>query len=267
MEDKRVSLSAAASTGPVRWEVRDRVATIELNRPEAANALDLPMAIALNDAVVAVSSDSSVRAVLLLGGGRNFCAGGDVTAMAAAADRASYVLDLARTAHRVVLGIAELDVPVVAAVQGAAAGAGLALTLVADVVLAGASAKFLTAYSQVGLTPDCGTSWLLPRIVGLRRALELVLTDRRLTAAEALEWGLITSVGPDQEIGGSARQIAAQLAIGPSSALGTTRRLLRDGLARSLAEQLDIEAMTISRASLSPVAEASLSGFAGNSRH
>jgi 2-(1,2-epoxy-1,2-dihydrophenyl)acetyl-CoA isomerase len=257
-----VSLNTAGSTGPVRWEVREGLATIELNRPDASNALDLPMAIALNDAVVAVSSDPSVSAVLLLGRGRNFCAGGDVTAMAAAADRASYVLDLARSAHRVVLGIAELDVPVVAAVQGAAAGAGLALTLVADVVLAGSSAKFLTAYAGVGLTPDCGTSWLLPRIVGLRRALELTLTNRRLTAAEALEWGLITGVGPDQDISGLARQVAEQLAIGPSPALGITRRLVRDGLARNLAEQLEIEATTISHASLSPAAEASLNALA-----
>ena len=261
-----MSLNAAGSTGPVRWDVRDGVATIELHRPEAANALDLPTAIALDDAVVAVSSDSSVHAVLLLGEGRHFCAGGDVTAMAAAADRAGYVLDLARTAHRAVLGIAALDVPVVAAVQGAAAGAGLALTLMADVVLAGASATFRTAYSRVGLTPDCGTSWFLPRIVGLRRALELTLTDRRLTAAEALEWGLVTSVGPDQELSDTARRIAAQLAAGPAPALGTTRRLLRDGLTRGLAEQLDIEAVTISQASLSPAAEASLSAFAGNSR-
>jgi 2-(1,2-epoxy-1,2-dihydrophenyl)acetyl-CoA isomerase len=261
-----VGVNAGASTGPVRWDVTDGVATIELNRPAAANALDLPTAAALDDAVAAVSSDPAVRAVLLQGRGKNFCAGGDVVAIAAAADRAGYVQDLARTAHRVVLGIAELDVPVVAAVQGAAAGAGLALTLVADLVLAGASAKFLTAYTQVGLTPDCGTSWLLPRVVGLRRALELTLTNRGLTAAEALEWGLITSVGPDQEIRVSARQIAAQLAIGPSSAFGTTRRLLRDGLVGNLADQLDIEAVKISQASISAAAEALLSGFASNSR-
>nr|BFE58356.1 enoyl-CoA hydratase-related protein [Dactylosporangium thailandense] len=256
-----IDTSAAA----VRSDIAEGVATIELNRPESANALDLPMAAALHDAVQAVSRDPGVRCVLLLGRGRNFCAGGDVAAMSGAADRHAYVLKLATTAHRSVLALTELDVPVVAAVQGAAAGAGLALSLVADVVLAGESARFLTAYAQAGLTPDCGTSWLLPQVVGLRRALALTLTDRRLTAQEAADWGLVTGVCPDDQVTESARRIALRMALGPVPALGRTRRLLRDASGRSLAEQLDVEAASIAEASMSPAADARLAAFAGKS--
>ncbi|WP_405148710.1 enoyl-CoA hydratase-related protein [Sphaerisporangium sp. NBC_01403] len=250
----------------VLYEVADGVATIELDRPESSNALDLPMARALGDAAEAAAADPGVRCVLLLGRGRDFCAGGDVTAMYGAADRAGYVLELARTAHRAVLALAGLEVPVVAAVQGAAAGAGLALTLVADVVLAGESATFLTAYAQAGLTPDCGTSWLLPQVVGLRRALALTLTDRRLTAGEAADWGLVTDVHPDEELAKSARQAAARIAAGPFPALGRTRRLLRNAPARSLADQLGIEAATIAEAAASAAAGARLDAFVNGKR-
>ncbi|MEV4290876.1 enoyl-CoA hydratase-related protein [Nonomuraea bangladeshensis] len=252
--------------GALRYEVADGVATIELDRPEYSNALDLPTARALGEAVEAAAADPGVRCVLLLGRGRNFCAGGDVTAMHGAADRAGYVLELATTAHRAVLALAGLEVPVVAAVQGAAAGAGLALTLVADVVLAGESATFLTAYAQAGLTPDCGTSWLLPQVVGLRRALTLTLTDRRLTAAEAADWGLVTGVHPDDELAEAARQAAARIAAGPFPALGRTRRLLRDAPVRSLADQLGVEAVTIAEAAASAAAGARLDAFVNGKR-
>ncbi|GGO10436.1 hypothetical protein GCM10010116_20990 [Microbispora rosea subsp. aerata] len=236
-------------TGPsVRYGVAGGVATIELDRPQVSNALDLPTARALAEAAEAAAADPGVRCVLLLGRGRDFCAGGDVAAMHGAADRAGYARELARSAHRAVLALAGLEVPVVAAVQGTAAGAGLALTLVADLVLAGESATFLAGCAQAGLTPDCGTSWLLPRVVGMRRALALTLTDRRLTAAEAADWGLVTGVHPDGELAESARRAAARIAAGPHPALGRTRRLLWDAPARSLADQLDMEAAALAEA-------------------
>lgn len=262
----QVSTGASEPTASVSWDVADGVATIELSRPDSSNALDLAMATSLGDAVAAVSTDDAVRCLLLAGRGRSFCAGGDLAAMSRAADRPAYVYELARAAHRAVLAIAELEVPVVAAVHGATAGAGLALTLVADIVIAGESAKFLAAYTQAGLTPDCGTSWLLPQMVGLRRALSLTLTDRRLSAREAADWGLITSVCPDAEVAESARHVALQMAAGSFPALGKTRQMLRGATAHSLAEQLHVEATTIAETSTSAAADARLSAFLNGER-
>lgn len=239
----------ADETEPVVCGVADGVATLELNRPAAGNALDLEVGQALEAALDEVGPDPAVRCVLLLGRGPMFCGGGDVASMAAAPDRRRFVRELADAAHRVVTRLDALDRPVVAGVQGAAAGAGLALTLSADVVVAGESARLLTAYAGIGLTPDCGTSWLLPRTVGLRRALDLALTGRVLTAREALDWGLVSRVCADDAVRADATALAQALAAGPATALGRTRRLLRDGYARSLPEQLDAEADTISRTS------------------
>lgn len=244
-------------TGPepsVVYGVSAGVATIELNRPSALNALTVEMSRELSAAVNSVSRRDDVRAILLLGRGKSFCAGGDVRSMAAAEDRGQLLFELASTAHAAILRLAELEIPVVAAIQGAAAGAGLALTLVADVVVAGASSKFLTAYADVGLSPDCGLSWLLPQTIGLRRSLELSLTGRRLTAAQAVEWGLITAECPDDEVAETGRLIAQKISDGPAIALGRTRSLLRQNTPCSLAEHLDAEARSI--ASLADMPEA-----------
>ena len=246
---------------PVLYDVRDGVATVELNRPDVSNALDQGLCVALLRAVEAAADDASVRVLLLLGRGKLFCAGGDVSGMAASDDRARYLQDLAEAAHEAVRALDRLEKPVLAGVQGAAAGAGLAFTLSADLVVAGESARFLTAYTALGLTPDSGLSWLLPRAVGLRRALEMTLTNRRLTAAEAVEWGLVTSTCPDDEVAGFARALAEQMATGPSHAFGQSRSLLRSAHGRSLDEHLDLEARTISAASTTPEAGALIDAF------
>ena len=257
-----MTTSAASSLeAPVLYDVQDGVASIELNRPGSSNALDLAMAEALLSAAEAVAADDAARVVLLTGRGKLFCAGGDVTGMAAADDRSAHLDELATTAHRAVEALAALEKPVVAGVQGAAAGAGLGLTLCADLVVAGESAKFLTAYTAIGLTPDCSTSWLLPQAVGLKRALEMTLTNRRLSAAEAVEWGLATSVCPDDEVESTARGLAERLAAGPSYALGQSRALLRSAGTRSLTDHLDLEARTISRAGGTPEAAALIDAF------
>jgi 2-(1,2-epoxy-1,2-dihydrophenyl)acetyl-CoA isomerase len=250
-----------ASESPVLYDAVDGVATIELNRPAASNALDLPLCAALLSAVEAAAADESVRAVLLLGRGKLFCGGGDVAAMAAASDRAAFLQELADAAHEAVLAFDRLEKPVVAGVQGAAAGAGLALTLSADLVVAAESAKFLTAYTAIGLTPDTGTSWLLPKVVGLKRALELNLTNRRLTAIEAVEWGIATSTCSDDSVAGSARELAHRLAAGPAYAYGQARALLRASVDRSLSDQLTAEARTIAAASTTPEAKKLIGDF------
>ena len=250
----------------VQCLVDDRLATITLCRPESGNALDLPTAELLTELVHGLAGRDDVGAVLLQGQGPMFCAGGDVAAMAAAADPSGFVLTLAQAAHRAILAFVDLDLPVVAAVQGAAAGAGLALTLVSDLVVAEESATFLTAYTSIGLTPDCGTSWLLPQVIGLRRALELGLTPRRLSAAEALDWGLITAVVPDREAGTQARALALRLAQGPTHAQARTRSLIRGAVGHSLEHQLDLEAAEISEAVGTAEARSRIAAFVERSQ-
>jgi len=245
----------------VEYLVEDRVATITLCRPESGNALDLPTAELLTEIVQGISGRDDVGAVLLLGQGPLFCAGGDVAAMGAAADPAAFVLNLATAAHRAILALAELEIPVVAGVQGAAAGAGLALTLVSDLVVAEESASFLMAYTNIGLTPDCGTSWLLPQVIGLRRALELGLTPRRLSAAEALDWGLVTSIAPTGQVEEPARKLAVRLAQGPTQAFARARSLIRGAATHSLAQQLDREAAGISAAAGTADAQDRIAAF------
>ena len=174
----------------VLFEVRDSIARITLNRPEQSNAFDLDAAREFCT-VIERTAQSSARVVLLTGNGPRFCAGGDVASMVAAEDQANYLRVLAETLEAGLRSMSELPVPVVAAVQGAVAGAGLAVILNADVVVAAKPTKFLTAYAGIGLTPDCGVSYLLPRAIGQQRALELALTGRVIAADEALAWGLI----------------------------------------------------------------------------
>ena len=186
------------------------VCHLELNRPAVSNAVDLSTAHELDAAIDRAASDDSVRAVLVTGAGKRFCAGGDVAAMVAAPDRAAYVLALARALDGALQKLAALDKPTVAAVQGAVAGAGLAVMLSCDVIVAAESTRFVTAYSGVGLTPDCGVSYLLPRAIGQQRALALALTNRALSAREALEWGLVTEVVEDAALEERAAALAAR---------------------------------------------------------
>jgi len=160
-----------------------------LARPDVSNALDLPTSQSFAEAVQLAGADDDVRVVLLTGDGQRFCAGGDVASMAAASDRPAYLQELADTLDGSLQRLCELEKPVVAAVQGAAAGAGLAVMLAADIVIGASTSKYLTAYAGVGLTPDCGLSWQLPRAVGQQRALEMALTGRVLSAEEARDWG------------------------------------------------------------------------------
>lgn len=213
-------------TDLVRFACEDGVARIILSRPDRANAVDLPTAHALGTAVDRAARRDA-RAVVVLGEGRRFCAGGDVAAMAAAPDRAAYVEELATTLDKVFQRLAELSKPVVAGVRGAVAGAGLGLMLSCDVIVSAASTKFLLAYADIGLTPDCGVSYLLPRAIGQQRALELALTGRVLTAEEGREWGLVTEVVDDLSVEARSVRLGERLAAGPAHALGETRRLLR----------------------------------------
>ncbi len=153
---------------------------------------------------------------------------------------------LATTAHQGILALAELPKPVIAAVHGSVAGGGIGLLCAADLVLAGESTRFVAAYPGIALTPDCSASWVLPRIIGERRALEFLLLNKPLSAAKAKEWGLVTEVHPDDQVHGAGVALADQLALGPAAtALGMTRRLVRDSAGDALGAHLDLEAASI----------------------
>lgn len=231
---------------PVLLEIDAGVATITLNRPDAANSLNLELAAALTDTLDAVADDPRARVVLLRGSGQMFCAGGDLQAMNAAPARGPFLAELAHAMHVAIKRLVALDKVVVTEVQGAAAGAGLSLVLASDIVIAAESARFITAYATVGLTPDCGQSWLLPRVVGLRRAFDLTLEPRRLSAREALDWGLISRVAIDDQLESESEKTSKRLAAGPAEALGRARILLREGLVASFEDHLDSEAAAIS---------------------
>ncbi|CAM3509694.1 enoyl-CoA hydratase/isomerase family protein [Nocardioides zeicaulis] len=267
--DSTSNTGETRSTAPVLLDIRDGVATITLNRPEASNALDLATAHALHDAVREADANGSVAAVLVLGEGRRFCAGGDVASMVRGDDRATHLDELATAADAALVALAAIDKPVVAGVQGAVAGAGLAVMLSCDLVVAEADTKFLAAYAGVGLTPDCGLSWLLPRAVGQQRALELLLTPRTLAADEALAWGLVTEVitadetdSPTVTAAGRARALARALADGPAHAHGQARRLVRNAWAVDRTTAGRDEATTIARAVTQPAAAQLLQRFA-----
>jgi 2-(1,2-epoxy-1,2-dihydrophenyl)acetyl-CoA isomerase len=233
------------STPSVQVETRGAVALVTLNRPESANTLNLQMGMDLLAAALACARNAEVRAVVLTGAGRNFCFGGDLRAMASR-DTAGddYIRELTTYLHAAIAHFTRMDAPVIAAVNGTAAGAGVGLVAMADLAVCARSAKFNLAYTNAGLTPDAGTSFLLPRIVGAKRTMELLLLNRTLTAAEALSWGLVNEVVADEEVHARALAIAAQLAAGATRAYGATKRLLAASLG-ALESQMILESETI----------------------
>lgn len=237
------------------------VAQIRLARPQHSNSIDRTLARDLGAAVDHAAEDPAARVLLVTGEGDRFCGGGDLGAMLAEPDPAGYLDWLALEVDAVFRRLADLPKPVVAGVHGAVAGAGLALMLSCDVVVSGRGTRFLTAYGGVGLTPDCGASWLLPRAVGQQRALELFLTGRVLSADEALAWGLVGTVVDDGVVAERALAVAARLAEGPSWALGQARRMVREAWTTSRADSGADEARTIARAVVSDEAAGLMARF------
>lgn len=225
----------------VSFALADGVATLTLNRPEKMNALDEDMLTALETALLRAADHAAVRAVVITGAGRAFCAGGDLAAM-----RTGFEPDAGRryTARvgRILESIMRLDRPVVAAVNGAAFGAGANLALACDLVVAGEEASFCQAHVRVGLVSDAGGSYILPRLCGLQRAKELVMTGRVLSSAEAAAWGLATSVVPTTEVLAEADRLARTLADGPAVALGLMKSMFNRSLESGLSELLEMEA-------------------------
>jgi 2-(1,2-epoxy-1,2-dihydrophenyl)acetyl-CoA isomerase len=254
----------------ILFDVRDGLAHLTLNRPSRLNAVD-PDAIARwQELAHEIAERDDIGAVLFDANGRAFCAGGDVVAMSelaagspeGAGEVVRRLADRIHDGHRT---LRESTKPIVAAVQGPVAGGGLGFTLVADVIIASERATFASRYSDIGLTPDCGVSTLLPEAVGVRRALELTLTSRTLTAAEALDWGLVAEVVAPDALEERARAVASAWLAGPTAAFGRTKRLMHAGLGRPFQEALDDEARTIGASIETPYARAAVAAFAASS--
>jgi 2-(1,2-epoxy-1,2-dihydrophenyl)acetyl-CoA isomerase len=233
------------STSSVHVETRGSVALLTLNRPDSANTLHLEIAMDLLAAAMTCGRNPAVRAVVLTGAGRHFCLGGDLRAMAERGNDADgYLRELTGYFHSAISHFVRMDAPVIAAVNGTAAGAGVGLVTMADLAVCGKGSKFSLAYTAAGLTPDAGTSFLLPRIIGFKRTMELMLLNRALTANEALEWGLVNAVADDAHVVDEALKLAERLASGATGAFGRTKRLLAASIA-GMESQMVLESETI----------------------
>ena len=227
---------------PVLVETDGPVLKMTLNRPDKLNSFNEAMHQALRAAVGRAEAEAGIRAVLLTGAGRGFCAGQDLGDRNVAADQE---LDLGATIdsfyNPLVRRLRALEKPVVCAVNGVAAGAGANLALACDIVLAARSAKFIQAFCRIGLVPDSGGTYFLPRLVGEARARALALTGEAVTAEQAMAWGMVWRVVEDEALQDEALELARRLAAGPTKGLGLIKRALNASLAHTLDQQLDLE--------------------------
>ncbi|GLW07496.1 enoyl-CoA hydratase [Microtetraspora sp. NBRC 13810] len=227
----------------VRHEVSDHVATITLDRPDAMNALVAAMKVELRDALERAAGDDDVRAVLITGSGRAFCVGQDLREHADNLEAGRGLANTVREHYNpIVSAIVEMDKPVVAAVNGVAAGAGAALAFACDLRVAADNAKFAMAFSGIGLAPDSGSSWTLQRLAGPAVAAEMLLLGEPVPATRALELGLVTRVVPAADLPKTARELAVRLAQGPTRAYAATKRALAFAASHPLNQSLDLEA-------------------------
>jgi len=234
---------------PVRYDVDGGVATITLHRPAALNALDLAMKTGLLGALSRARDDSAVRAVVITGSGRGFCVGQDLREHAALLEHGDYEVETTVREHfnPLTLGVATMPKPVIAAVNGVAAGAGAALAFAADFRLVAENATFLMAFAQVGLGADSGASWTLQRLVGYGRAAALLLLAEPFSAAQALDMGLVNAVVPAESLPAAASELAGRLAAGPTAAYAAIKEALAFSATADLAAALEREAQLQSR--------------------
>ena len=271
---KETTAEVLVGEGPVRLELHaDGVAHLRLNRPDAANGLNVELLRALHEAVLRIHGDGRVRAVLLSGEGKHFCAGGDVhTFLSKGEALPDYIRVATALLQLATAALIRLNPPVVAAVQGfAAGGGGMGLVCSSDFVVAGESTRFLAGATRVAMVPDAGVSVTLTQLVGFRRAMEILMLNPTLTAAEAKEIGLITRVVADEQLMDEAWALARQLAAGAPAALANTKRLLWNGIGQSveaaMPEENHIQAllsgMADAREGLSAVIEKRAPRFTG----
>ena len=227
----------------VLLHIENRVATLTLNRPGAMNALNLEMARALAHACQKVEQDKNVRCIVLRGAGGNFLAGGDVQSMKEGLDKgdSSIVDGIITHVHRVIEALRHAPAPVIGVVEGAVAGGGVSLIAACDLAIATDKAKFTLAYSRLGTNPDGGSTWFLPRIIGLRKTMELCLFSDRFDAKAALAMGLVNEVVPAAKLDAAVDRMVARVMAGSGEAAARTKQLLNESMQNSLTEQLAAE--------------------------
>jgi 2-(1,2-epoxy-1,2-dihydrophenyl)acetyl-CoA isomerase len=228
------------------FDIDNSIARIVLNRPEAANSMNMQMMEELLDVSIVCDEDDSIRAVTITGTGRMFCAGGDLASFAKQGDKLPGFLKKATTVlHGAITRFARMKKPVITIINGSAAGAGFSLAIMGDYTIAADSAKFTMAYTAAGLSPDGSSSYFLPRLVGEKRAREIMMTNRTLTADEALNWGMINQISTNDDLTADANIMINKLASGPTLAYGTIKELLVNSATSSLETQMEHESRGI----------------------
>ncbi len=244
------------------FSIERNVGTITLNRPESANAMNPTMARELSKLAIECDENPEIRAVVITGQGRLFCAGGDLSVFAAAGDGApSVIKEMAGDLHLGISRLTRMKAPVIAAVNGTAAGAGFSIAIAADLVVSVDSARYTLAYTNAGLSPDGSSTYFLPRRIGDRRARELMLTNRVLTAAEALDWGLVNQVVQENELQEAVSGLASSIANGPTMAFGAVKSLLNESFDNGLETQMELESRAISEMSASADGKEGIKAF------
>lgn len=246
----------------VLLEISDGVAKITLNRPDAANAMNLDLLRELAEALLECDESSDVRCVVLTGNGRFFSAGGDLSAFAGDLERLPFYLkQLTLHLHAAVSRITRMRQPVIAAINGPAAGAGLSLAACCDHLISSDKANFTAAYTAAGLSPDGSSTWVLPRRIGPGRTRELMLTNRRLSATEALDWGLANEVVPIADLAARTSELAAQFAAGPTAAFGQVKALLATSSTNNIETQMELESRAIADSARTVDAQEGINAF------
>ncbi len=220
------------------------IARVTLNRPDAANGMTDTMTRELADAAKRCDTDAT-KVVVITGSGRFFCAGGDLKSFATAPDRGQHIKGVADDLHRAISSFARMNAVVITSVNGTAAGAGFSIAVTGDLVLAAESASFTMAYTKVGLSPDGSSSYFLPRLIGITKTKELMLTNRTLSAQEASQWGLVTEVVPDDELASRTDELATQMAATASGSNGGVKALMLSTFKNGLEEQMELEGRII----------------------
>lgn len=228
----------------IKFEQSGAIAQITLNRPDAANGMNATMTRELADAAKRCDTDAT-KVVVLTGSGRFFCAGGDLKDFASAPDRGQHVKGVADDLHRAISSFARMNAVLITSVNGTAAGAGFSVAVTGDLVLAAESASFTMAYTRVGLSPDGSASYFLPRLIGITKTKELMLTNRTLSAQDASQWGLVTEVVADAELADRTAQLADQMAATSAGSNGGVKALLLGTFKNGLEEQMEHESRLI----------------------
>jgi 2-(1,2-epoxy-1,2-dihydrophenyl)acetyl-CoA isomerase len=228
------------------FELKEQTAYITLNRPEAFNGLNITVGKELMHAAIHCDENPEIRAVILTGAGKAFSAGGDLKFFVDYGNQLSYVLkEMTVYCHAAASRFIRMEKPLITAVNGVAAGMGMSFAICGDIIIAAESASFVAAYTAAALSPDGAMTYLLPRMIGLSRAREMMLTNRRLTAREALDWGLVNKVVPDVDLLKETESLAKSFAKGPTRSFGAVKKLLNDTFSGTLETQMEQEARGI----------------------